>query len=288
MQPQNVGLWQEKEPTRPWKIPILHIEPWTEWVRCDFRKKKKNTRPIWKLNLCKWKIILHVRWWNSKPISHTHIHPASKKTVKMIEKGSLEMKSRTRSENKSTRGADVLVKEKETESREKQQIVVLKMWEKCKNFHFGILLHMQNTHLHLHRVGATYRVVIFFFYSLAICISLLYCFSSVVIVKFPLAAAAAIIDDVPLLLEGLYGFCSLTIAFCSSETAGGWGLYRFHFEWMLCERLSTMARFSGVFFAYLVFSLYLSLSLFAQLKNGKQKIYRGTLLTRSWKKQRKN
>lgn len=40
--------------------------------------------------------------------THTYIHPASKKIVKMIEKGSLEMKSRTRSENESTRGADVL------------------------------------------------------------------------------------------------------------------------------------------------------------------------------------
>lgn len=140
------------------------------------------------------------------------------------------------------------------------------MWEKCKNFHFGILLHMQNTHLHLHRVGATYRVVIFFFCSLAICISLLYCFASVVIVKFPLAAVATT-DDVSLLLEGLYGFCRLTIAFCSSETAGGWGLYRFHFEWMLCERLSTMARFSGVFFLHISFSL--SLSLFHFLPNWK-------------------
>lgn len=37
-------------------------------------RRKKSPRPVWKLNLCKWKIILHVRWWNSKPISHTHTH----------------------------------------------------------------------------------------------------------------------------------------------------------------------------------------------------------------------
>lgn len=65
----------------------------------------------------------------------TVFHIYGKKIVGMIEKGSLEIKSRSHdgSERESVRRGDT----RETKSWAEQQIVVLKMWEKCKNFHFG-------------------------------------------------------------------------------------------------------------------------------------------------------
>lgn len=87
---------------------------------------------------------------------HSHFKTRhKKKIVKMIGK-----KAHTRNEitnakaNERERETEC---EKENESDGEQQIVVLKMWEKCKKFHFGFLLHMQNiltqTHIYIGHTG---------------------------------------------------------------------------------------------------------------------------------------
>lgn len=123
------------------------------------------------------------------------------------------------------------VGERKAKIQEEQQIVVLKMWEKC-----GFLLRMQNTHLHKSNLP--------FF---AICIPLLNCFASVIFVKLPLS-----LGPFSLLLFPFTLFVDVSFLPLDNRILFEWncrrllcrlGLYRFHFEWMLCARLSTITLF---------------------------------------------
>lgn len=197
------------------------------------------------------------------PSTHIHIHIYRQKIV--IEKGSLEMKSRTRSENETNRERE---REKKKTSWEKQQIVVLKMWEKCKNVHFGLFYCTCKTHIynftsppsHSNSPRTTSSFAPFrHLYST----SVLLCKRGNC--KFPSCLHAA------RSWVGLHGFCRLTIAFCSTETASGYYVgWIIQISFWVNVMRATFDNGSPFFFS---FSHFFFIWYSVQLKNGKQKIY---------------
>lgn len=59
-----VLVWKNRAKSKRHK-PLASTDMQQSFLWCARSARKKSEfRPVWKLNLCKWKIILHVRWWN--------------------------------------------------------------------------------------------------------------------------------------------------------------------------------------------------------------------------------
>lgn len=159
-----------------------------------------------------------------------------------------------RQQQKSVRVNDA---RQQPEKRKTTQIVVLKMWEKCKNFHFGFLLHMQNTYTHTHthphlRTESSSPVSQFVFHFVN-------CFASAIFVKLPSALPAlrpirirphSFLPTLCPLQSLLFkvSLYRLTIAFCSSETAGGYYVGWDYTDFILSECYARDFRQWRVFF----------------------------------------